>query len=52
MASRKAIIIRRRILRFAWGAIRILWFVIATILTRRVSVSKLAGLVPARFRRT
>jgi len=49
MAPRQAIIIRRRIKRVAWGTVRILWFVIATILTRRLSVRKLAGLVPVRF---
>jgi len=52
MASLTAIIIRRRIRRVAWITVRILWFVIAAILTRRLSVRKLAGLVPARFRRT
>ena len=52
MTPGQAIIIRRRIMRALWGAVRILWFVIATILTRRLSVKKLAGLVPVRFWRT
>ncbi len=52
MASGMAITIRRRIFPLLWGAVRILWFVIATIFTRRISVRKLAGLVPARLRRT
>ena len=52
MTPMQAIIRRRRIRRIVWGAVRILWFVIATILTRRLSVKKLAGLVPVRFRRT
>jgi hypothetical protein len=52
MAPGQATLIRRRIIRLAWGAIRILWFAVATILTRRFSVKTLAGLVPAIFRRT
>jgi len=52
MTPAQAIIIRRRIRRALWGAVRILWFAIATILTRRLSVRKLAGLLPARCRRT
>jgi hypothetical protein len=52
MASGKAIRIRRRIVRLPWGVARIVWFVIATIFTRRISVRKLAGLVPANLRRT
>jgi len=52
MASGKAIIIRRRLVRLAWVAARILWFALAAILTRRVTVRKVAGIVPARFRRT
>lgn len=53
MASGKAITIRGRIVRLLWIVVRILWFVIATILTRRISVRKLAGLVPsfAKLRR-
>ena len=52
MATSMAITIRRRILPPLWIMVRILWFVIATIFTRRISVRKLAGLVPARLRRT
>ena len=52
MASGKAITIRGRIVRLLWIVVRILWFVITTIFTRRISVRQLAGLVPARFRRT
>ncbi len=59
MAPGRAILIRRRIIRLAWGAIRILWFAVAAILTRRFSVKTLAALVApvgafqsALFRRT
>ena len=52
MAPRQAILIRRRITRSLGGALRILWFAGATILTRRLSVQTLAGLVPAVFRRS
>jgi hypothetical protein len=48
----QAILIRRRITGPLWCAIRILWFAVATILTRRFSVKTLAGLVPAIFGRT
>jgi hypothetical protein len=49
MTPMQAIFRRRRITRALWIAVRILWFGIATILTRRLSVKKLAGLVPVRF---
>ena len=52
MASGMAITIRRRIFPPLWIVVRILWFVIATIFTRRISVKGLAGLMPACLRRT
>lgn len=59
MAPGQAIDIRRRIIRLAWGAIRILELAVAAIITRRISVQRLAGRVapvgafpPAHFRRT
>jgi len=52
MTPVQAIIIRRRIWQALWVALRILWFGIAAILTRRLSVKTLAGFVPRRLRST
>lgn len=52
MTPGRAIIIRRRIIRVLWGVARVLGYLVAAIVTRRISVKRVAGLVPARFRRT